>query len=105
MYSRINYTIVGIFVLLFGAGMVWFAFWLSKYDIKDEFDIYKLEMHESVAGLSVDSNVKLRGVNIGSVSAIQINPKDIVITSYSIHYTKLYDQLLMNQLLGNHCWL
>jgi len=77
MYSRINYTIVGIFVLLFGAGMVWFAFWLSKYDIKDEFDIYKLEMHESVAGLSVDSNVKLRGVNIGSVSAIQINPKDI----------------------------
>jgi len=77
MYSRINYTIVGIFVLLFGAGMVWFAFWLSKYDIKDEFDLYKLEMHESVAGLSVDSNVKLRGVNIGSVSVIQINPKDI----------------------------
>jgi phospholipid/cholesterol/gamma-HCH transport system substrate-binding protein len=77
MYSRINYTIVGIFVLLFGTGMVWFAFWLAKVDIKDEFDIYKLEMHESVAGLSVDSNVKLRGVDIGSVSVIQINPKDI----------------------------
>lgn len=77
MYSRVNYTIVGIFVLLFGAGMVWFAFWLAKYDIQEEFDIYKLEMQESVAGLSIDSNVKLRGVDIGSVSNIQINPQDI----------------------------
>ncbi|UPT78217.1 MlaD family protein [Sulfurovum sp. XGS-02] len=77
MYSRVNYTIVGVFVLLFGAGMVWFAFWLAKYDLQEEFDIYKLEMRESVAGLSIDSNVKLRGVDIGSVSAIQINPQDI----------------------------
>lgn len=77
MYSRVNYTIVGIFVVLFGAGMVWFAFWLAKYDLKEEFDIYKLEMYESVAGLSIDSNVKLRGVDIGSVSAIQIDPQDI----------------------------
>ncbi len=77
MYSRVNYTIVGIFVLLFGAGMVWFAFWLAKYDLQEEFDIYKLEMYESVAGLSIDSNVKLRGVDIGSVSAIRINPQDI----------------------------
>jgi phospholipid/cholesterol/gamma-HCH transport system substrate-binding protein len=77
MYSRVNYTIVGIFVLIFGAGMVWFAFWLAKYDLQEEFDIYKLEMHESVAGLSIDSNVKLRGVDIGSVSAIRINPQDI----------------------------
>ena len=77
MYSRVNYTIVGIFVVLFGAGMVWFAFWLAKYDIQEEFDTYKLEMHESVAGLSIDSNVKLRGVDIGSVSAIRINPQDI----------------------------
>ncbi len=77
MYSRVNYTIVGIFVVLFGAGMVWFAFWLAKYDLQEEFDTYKLEMHESVAGLSIDSNVKLRGVDIGSVSAIRINPQDI----------------------------
>ncbi len=77
MYSRVNYTIVGIFVLFFGAGMVWFAFWLAKYDLQEEFDTYKLEMSDSVAGLSIDSNVKLRGVDIGSVSKIQINPKNI----------------------------
>lgn len=77
MYSKVNYTIVGIFVLLFGAGMVWFAFWLAKYGLDEEYDIYRLEMRESVAGLSIDSNVKLHGVNIGRVLKIQINPKDI----------------------------
>jgi len=77
MYSRVNYTIVGIFVLIFGAGMVWFAFWLAKYDLQQEYDIYRLEMKESIAGLSVDSDVQLRGVEIGSVSKIQINPKNI----------------------------
>lgn len=77
MYSKVNYTIVGIFVLLFGAGMVWFAFWLAKYGLDEEYDVYRLEMKESVAGLSIDSNVKLHGVNIGRVVKIQINPKDI----------------------------
>ena len=77
MYSRVNYTIVGIFVLIFGAGMVWFAFWLAKYDLQQEFDTYRLEMKESVSGLSIDSDVQLRGVEIGSVSHIRINPENI----------------------------
>lgn len=88
MYSRVNYTIVGIFVLLFGAGMVWFAFWLAKYDLKQEFDIYRLEMKESVSGLSIDSNVQLRGVNIGSVSKIQINPKNVEIVEIFVKIQK-----------------
>ena len=77
MYSRVNYTIVGVFVLLFSAGLVWFAFWLAKYGIHREFDTYKLFMKESVAGLSKDSVVKLRGVDIGRVSEIRIDPDNI----------------------------
>ena len=77
MYSKVNYTIVGIFVLLFGASMVWFAFWLAKYGMEEKFDTYRLEMKESVSGLSIDSNVKLHGVNIGKVGTIQINPQNI----------------------------
>ncbi len=77
MYSRVNYTIVGIFVLLFGAGLMWFAFWLAKYGIHREFDTYKLHMIESVSGLSKDSVVKLRGVDIGRVSEIRIDPENI----------------------------
>ncbi len=77
MYSRVNYTIVGIFVLLFGAGLIWFAFWLAKYGIHREFDTYQLHMKESVSGLSKDSVVKLRGVDIGRVSEIRIDPNNI----------------------------
>ena len=77
MYSKVNYTIVGLFVLLFGAAMVWFAFWLAKYGLDEDFDTYRLEMKESVAGLSLDANVKLHGVTVGTVSEIRINPQNI----------------------------
>ena len=88
MYSRVNYTIVGVFVLLFGAGMVWFAFWLAKYDLQEEYDIYRLEMKESIAGLSIDSNVKLHGVDIGRVLKIQINPQNIEIVEVLVEIKK-----------------
>ena len=77
MYSRVNYTIVGIFVLIFGTGLIWFFFWLTKYGIHQEFNTYKLYMKESIAGLSKDSVVKLRGVDVGRVSEIRIDPKNI----------------------------
>jgi phospholipid/cholesterol/gamma-HCH transport system substrate-binding protein len=77
MYSKVNYTIVGIFVVLFTIGMVWFAFWLAKYGLQDKYKLYKVEMKESVAGLSKDSSVKLHGVDIGRVSDIRINPTNI----------------------------
>ena len=77
MYSKVNYAIVGLFVLLFGAGLVWFAFWLAKYGMKSEFKTYKLLMKESVSGLSKDSVVRLHGVDVGRVSEIRIDPNNI----------------------------
>ncbi len=77
MYSKVNYMLVGIFVLLFGVSMVLFAFWLANYGLKEDFSIYKLKMKESITGLSKDSSVKLRGVDIGKVSKIRINPENI----------------------------
>ncbi len=77
MYSRVNYTIVGLFVLLFGIGVVLFFFWLAKYGINQEYTPYKLYMKESIAGLSKDSVVKLRGVDVGRVSEIRIDPKNV----------------------------
>ncbi len=77
MYSKVNYTIVGLFVVLFGVGMVWAAFWLAKYGLHERYKTYKIEMKESIAGLSKDSSVKLHGVDIGRVTQIRINPDDI----------------------------
>jgi phospholipid/cholesterol/gamma-HCH transport system substrate-binding protein len=76
MESRTNYAIVGIFVLLFSAGVIFFAFWLGKYGFNDEYDLYKVYTTESVSGLSMDASVKYRGVDVGSVGDISINPKN-----------------------------
>ncbi|QOR61191.1 MlaD family protein [Sulfurovum sp. ST-21] len=77
MYSRVNYTVVGLFVLLFGIGLVGFSFWLAKYGLQQKYDLYKIYMYESVAGLSKDSVVKLRGVDIGRVKEIRIDPEHV----------------------------
>jgi len=77
MYSRVNYTIVGLFVLLFGIGMVVFSFWLAKYGFKQHYKTYKIYTTESVSGLSKDSVVKLHGVDVGRVKEIRIDPENI----------------------------
>jgi len=104
MYSRVNYTVVGLFVLLFTAGLLWFGFWLAKVGLQENFSLYKLEMKESVSGLSKDSNVKLRGVNIGRVSAIRINPENIEIIEILLEIKEgvpiKEDMLASTQMLG-----
>jgi len=77
VYSRVNYTIVGLFVLLFGIGMVAFSFWLAKYGFEQHYLTYKIYTTESVAGLSKDSVVKLHGVDVGRVKEIRIDPQNI----------------------------
>ena len=77
MYSRANYMVVGLFVLLLGAGLIWFALWLGKYGAYREFDSYKIVTSESVSGLSKDSVVRLHGVDIGRVGDIRIDPRDV----------------------------
>ncbi|MCK9373474.1 MAG: MlaD family protein [Sulfuricurvum sp.] len=77
MESKVNYTAVGLFVILFTTALVAFGFWLGKYngDTKD-YRYYKLFITESVAGLSPEAAVKFRGVDVGKVETILINPNN-----------------------------
>ncbi|HID97197.1 MAG TPA: MCE family protein [Thermodesulfobacteriaceae bacterium] len=76
MEGRINYTIVGLFVVILAAGLMSFVYWLGKYGTNQEYDHYRVYMKESVAGLSTDSYVKYMGVDVGTVERISINPKN-----------------------------
>ncbi|HED16848.1 MAG TPA: MCE family protein [Gammaproteobacteria bacterium] len=76
MESRINYIITGAFVVVFTTGLIVFAFWLGKYSDQGEYLYYKAHMKESVSGLSNDASVKYRGVNVGTVESIKINPRN-----------------------------
>jgi phospholipid/cholesterol/gamma-HCH transport system substrate-binding protein len=86
MYEKINYTAVGIFVLLFSAISLYFAFWLAKGSVnKENFNIYYTYFNESVDGLSNDSVVKLNGVDVGrleNLSIDKLNHSKIVATLY-----------------------
>ena len=76
MESKINYTLVGFFVVLLLSGLISFAYWLGKYGGKQEYKYYHVYMSESVAGLSNDSSVKYRGVDVGTVDHIGLNPNN-----------------------------
>jgi len=75
MESKVNYTAVGIFVLIFASALIFFAFWLGKYNQDDgNYYRYHLYITESVSGLSPEAAVKFNGVDVGKVETIRINP-------------------------------
>jgi phospholipid/cholesterol/gamma-HCH transport system substrate-binding protein len=77
MYSRINYTLVGVSVFIFSLLMIAFAFWLAKDGLSKEFDHYQIYVEESVAGIGVDSAVKLMGVDVGKVAKLSIEEENV----------------------------
>lgn len=77
MEHKSHYLSVGIFVLLFGAGMVLFGLWLAGFGEKKEYQYYFTYMNESVNGLNVGAPVKYMGMEIGHVSEIMVDPNQL----------------------------
>lgn len=74
MEPKVNYIVVGSFVAALGLVMLAGILWLGKSDYRGVYERYEAYMRESVAGLSVDSTVKYRGVDVGRVKEISLNP-------------------------------
>jgi phospholipid/cholesterol/gamma-HCH transport system substrate-binding protein len=73
METRVNYFLVGIFVLVLGAAMVAGLLWLSVGTSTRDYDYYYVYMTESVSGLNTDAPVKFLGVDVGRVTEIRID--------------------------------
>jgi phospholipid/cholesterol/gamma-HCH transport system substrate-binding protein len=76
MEPKVNYVIVGAFVLILGAAVLGVILWLGKTDYRGVYDRYYAYTRESVAGLSVNSSVKYRGVDVGRVKDIVLSPEN-----------------------------
>jgi phospholipid/cholesterol/gamma-HCH transport system substrate-binding protein len=74
MEPKVNFTLVGLFIALLGAGLLAGVLWLSQTDYRGVYDRYYTYMDESVTGLSNDSSVKYRGVDVGRVKESVLNP-------------------------------
>ena len=73
MEPKVNYTLVGLFLVVFGAALLAGILWLSRTDYRGVYDRYYTYMDESVSGLSTDSSVRYNGVDIGRVKEIVLN--------------------------------
>ena len=76
MNNKVNYTAVGLIVLFGITLMLVFTYWLVKPSADTETEIYNILFDESVLGLNVDASVKYRGITVGKVSRLRINPKN-----------------------------
>jgi phospholipid/cholesterol/gamma-HCH transport system substrate-binding protein len=77
MEDKVNYTLVGAFVLVLGAVLVAGVLWLAAgVNGQQTLDRYQAVIQESVAGLNVDAPVKYMGVDVGKVSGIRIDPQN-----------------------------
>lgn len=73
METKVNFAIVGAFVLLLGAALIGGVLWLSsEKSYRKAFDTYLVYMEESVSGLSPDAPVRYRGVQVGRVRKIAL---------------------------------
>lgn len=74
MENRSHALITGFFVIILSIAVGWAAMWFSRSNI--QFNAYLIATKESVGGLSSQSAVHYRGVNIGKVEEIEFNPAD-----------------------------
>jgi len=74
--NKVNYTLVGLLVLFGAALMVAFTYWLLKPTVNEQVQKYNILFNESVLGLNKDAAVKFRGIDVGKVTGLRINPKD-----------------------------
>jgi phospholipid/cholesterol/gamma-HCH transport system substrate-binding protein len=76
MDTKINYTLIGLFTLLLTTVLVAIILWLSVGSSTKAYATYVAYMQESVAGLNLNAPVKYRGVDVGKVEHIELDPED-----------------------------
>lgn len=76
MNNRVNYKFVGLAVLFGLFLMIGFIYWLIKPSSDEETQKYRIYFNESVSGLNMNAPVKYRGISVGKVVDLRINPEN-----------------------------
>ena len=77
METKANYVIVGAFTLLLLLGFLTAVVWLADVELDEEFAHYDLLFEGSVTGLKPGNPVRYRGVPVGVVTDMKINPDNV----------------------------
>jgi phospholipid/cholesterol/gamma-HCH transport system substrate-binding protein len=77
METKASYVLVGAFVLAAVAALAGFVVWLAKIDVEGAFNRYDIYFEGSVSGLKEGSTVQYKGVPVGTVLDIGIDPRNV----------------------------
>lgn len=75
METRANYVIIGVFTVLAVLAGLGFFLWLAKVQIDKTYSQYDI-LFDTVAGLATSSPVRFNGVDVGQVTAIDLDRED-----------------------------
>jgi phospholipid/cholesterol/gamma-HCH transport system substrate-binding protein len=77
MNNKVNYKLIGILVMVGFVMILAFTYWLIRPSSEDEVRKYLIYFNESVSGLNLNAPVKYRGIKVGKVVDLRINPVNI----------------------------
>jgi phospholipid/cholesterol/gamma-HCH transport system substrate-binding protein len=78
MEEKVNFTLVGLFVVVLGAALIGAILWLgSDQSYSKTYETYQIYIKESVSGLNLNAPVRYRGVEVGRVQKITLAPDNV----------------------------
>jgi len=76
MEPKVNYVLVGAFVVLFGAVLIVIVLWLVRGGPQRTYRSYYAYFGESVSGINEDSVVRYKGIKVGRVRNMRLDPEN-----------------------------
>src|SRR5690606_39486413 len=74
--ARARRVLIGVFSVLAGAGAVLFAVWIGIANTSSVYRYYTVVFRAAVTGLSRGSAVQYRGMPIGDITELGLDPED-----------------------------
>jgi len=74
MDSKVNYALIGLFIIILSIALVVSILWLSVAGNNKHYRTYQVYIQESISGLKRKAPVKYRGVKVGYVRDIALIP-------------------------------
>lgn len=82
-----HYFFEGLFIIAFSIAAALFAVWLGSSGRHDDV-IYRIHFPDSVSGLTAGDTVKFRGIDVGTVKSMSIDPENSRLVQVDVRLRK-----------------
>ncbi len=82
-----HYFFEGLFIIVFSIAAALFAVWLGSSGQQDDV-VYRIRFPDSVSGLTAGDTVKFRGVDVGTVKSMVIDPDNALLVRVDVRLRK-----------------